>query len=56
VADGGLQGREQRAAWLDAAPTFYAASLMALVLAVGALGRQYLRRRRGPAMSGRANP
>jgi len=56
VPDGGLQGREQRAAWLDAAPKFYAASLMALILAAGALGRQFLRRPRGPTFSGRANP
>jgi hypothetical protein len=56
VPDGGMQGREQRAAWLDAAPKFYAASLIALVLAVGAMVLQFLRRPRGPAMSGRANP
>ena len=47
---GGLGGREQRAAWLDATPTFYAAALIALVLAVGAMALQFLRRpRRGAA-------
>jgi hypothetical protein len=56
VPDGGLQGREQRAAWLDATPKFYAASLIALVFAVGAMVLQFRRRPRGPTMSGRANP
>ena len=50
VPGGGLGGREQRAAWLDATPTFYAAALIALVLAVGAMALQFLRRpRRGAA-------
>jgi hypothetical protein len=56
VPDGGLQGREQRAAWLDAAPQFYAASLIALVCAAGAMVLQFLRRPRGPTISGGANP
>ena len=56
VPDGGLQGREQRAAWLDATPKFYAASLTALVLAVGAMVLQCLRRPRGATMSDRACP
>ena len=56
VPDGGLQGREQRAAWLDATPKFYAASLIALVFAAGAMVLQFLRRPRGPTMSGRAYP
>lgn len=43
VPDGGLQGREQRAAWLDDAPKFYAASLIALLLATGAAVLQLLR-------------
>jgi hypothetical protein len=56
VPDGGLQGREQRAAWLDATPKFYAASLIALVFAAGAIVPQFLRRPRGPTMAGRAKP
>jgi len=55
VPDGGLQGREQRAAWLDAAPKFYAASLIVLVFAAGAMVLQFLRRRRGPTISGGVN-
>lgn len=43
---GGLQGREQRSAWLDATPKFYAASLIALVIAAIAMARQFLRRPR----------
>jgi hypothetical protein len=46
VPGGGLQGREQRAAWLDATPKFYAASLIALVIAAGAMLLQFLRRPR----------
>jgi len=50
VPGGGLGGREQRTAWLDATPKFYAAALIALVLAVGAMALQFLRRpRRGAA-------
>lgn len=56
VPDGGLQGREQRAAWLDATPQFYAASLIALVFAAGAMVLQFLRRPHGPTTSGGANP
>jgi hypothetical protein len=55
VPDGGLQGREQRAAWLDATPRLYFASLIALVFAAGAMVLQFLRRPRGPTMSGGAN-
>ena len=46
VPDGGLQGREQRAAWLDATPKFYAASLIALAIAACAMVLQFLRRPR----------
>ena len=53
VPDGGLQGREQRAAWLDATPKFYAASLIALAIALGTMVVQLLlrllRRPRRPA-------
>jgi hypothetical protein len=56
VADGGLQGREQRAAWLDATPQFYTASLIALVFAVGAMVLQFLRRPRDTTTSGGADP
>jgi hypothetical protein len=55
VPDGGLQGREQRAAWLDATPQFYAASLIALIFAAGAMVLQFLRRPRAPTISGGAN-
>jgi hypothetical protein len=44
VPGGGLQGREQRSAWLDATPKFYAASLIALAIAVSAIVLQFLRR------------
>jgi hypothetical protein len=56
VPDGGLQGREQRAAWLNAAPQFYAAALITLVFAAGAMLLQFLRRPRGPTLSSAANP
>ena len=56
VPDGGLPGREQRAAWLDATPKFYAASLIALLFAAGAMLLQFLRRPRAPTISGGANP
>lgn len=46
VPGGGLQGREQRSAWLDATPKFYAASLIALAVAAGAMALQFLRRPR----------
>lgn len=46
VPGGGLQGREQRAAWLDATPKFYAASLIALAMAAVAMALQFLRRTR----------
>lgn len=49
VPGGGMGGREQRAAWLDATPKFYAAALIALVLAVGAMVLQFLRRPRRSA-------
>ena len=49
VHGGGLQGREQRAAWLDAAPKFYFASLIVLALAAAAMVLQFLRRPRGGA-------
>ena len=56
VPDGGLQGREQRAAWLNATPQFYAASLIALVFAAVAIVLQFVRRPRDPTMLGRAKP
>ena len=46
VPHGGLQGREQRAAWLDSAPQLYLFALTALSLAIGVLGLQFLRRSR----------
>ncbi len=46
VRGGGLQGREQRSAWLDATPRFYAGSLVALAIAAGAMVLQFLRRAR----------
>jgi len=58
VPDGGLQGREQRAAWLDATPKFYAASLIALGIAVASMVLQlllhFLRRRGDRSKTGRA--
>jgi hypothetical protein len=54
VPDGGLQGREQRAAWLDAAPKFYAASVIALVFGAGAFVAQFLRRPGGRTKTDRA--
>jgi len=56
VPDGGLQGREQRAAWLDATPQLYSASLIALVFAAGAMVRQFLRRPRGRTKTNPAKP
>jgi len=49
VPNGGLQGREQRAVWLNATKTFYAAALIALALAAGFMLLQYLRRPRRSA-------
>ena len=49
VPGGRLQGREQRAAWLDAAPIFYAAASITVVVALGAWLGQILRRRRSDA-------
>jgi len=46
VPGGGLQGREQRAAWLDAPKKLYATALIALILAAGAMLLQYVRRPR----------
>lgn len=48
---GGLQGREQRAAWLDATSKFYAASLIALGMAAVATALPFLRRIRRRAKS-----
>ncbi len=56
VPDGGVQGRQQRAAWLDAAPQFYTASLIALITALGTMVWQLLLRPRDPNMSGDATP
>jgi hypothetical protein len=56
VPDGGLQGREQRAAWLDATPQLYSASLIALVFAAGAIVAQFLRRPRGHTKTDLAKP
>jgi hypothetical protein len=48
VPGGGLQGKEQRSAWLNATAKFYTASLIALAIAAGAMILQFLRRpRRG---------
>lgn len=44
VPQGSPRGREQRAAWLEAAPQLYAAALLALLLAVGATARSLFRR------------
>lgn len=58
VPGGGLQGREQRSAWLDATPKFYVASMIALALGVGAMLLQllarFLRRPRDRAQMSRA--
>jgi len=56
VPDGGLQGREQRAAWLDASPKLYAVSSIALALAAGAMVLQFLRRPRASTRSGGVDP
>jgi hypothetical protein len=56
VPDGGRQGREQRAAWLDAAPQFYGASVIALVFAAGAMVVQFLRRPRARSKTESARP
>ena len=53
VPDGGLQGREQRAVWLDSAPMFYAAAALALVIAASTLLLEFLRR---PRVSAAAAP
>ena len=50
VPGGGLQGREQRAAWLDASARFYQAAWFALAIAAGAMVlrlARWLRRRAG---------
>jgi len=49
VPGGGLQGREQRAVWLNSTPKFYVASLIALALAAGLMLLQFLRRPRRSA-------
>ena len=60
VPGGGLQGREQRAAWLDAAPKFHAASLIALGIALASMVFQlllrFLRRRGDRSKRGSARP
>lgn len=56
VPDGGRQGKEQRAAWLDAAPQFYGASVIALVFAAGAMVAQFLRRPRARSKAESARP
>jgi hypothetical protein len=50
VPGGGLQGREQRAAWLDATPKLYVASLVTLAMAAFAMLVQFLRRPRRRVM------
>lgn len=50
VPGGDLQGREQRAAWLDATAKFYTAALIALAMAAGAMLLQFLRRPRRGAL------
>jgi len=42
VPGGGLQGREQRAVWLDATPKLYSAALIALAIGVLAMAAQLL--------------
>ncbi len=54
VPDSGLQGREQRAAWLDATPQLYSASVIALVFGAGAIVAQFLRRPCGRTKTDRA--
>lgn len=54
VPGGGLQGKEQRAAWLDATPKLYAASLIALVFGAAAMVMQFLRRSRAATKTGSA--
>ena len=44
VPDGGLQGREQRAVWLNSSAMFYGLAGLLLVLGVSALLLQFLRR------------
>lgn len=52
---GNLQGREQRAGWLDATPAFYAGSLLTLLCAGFALVLQFLRQPRAGQATGRAH-
>lgn len=52
VPGGGLQGREQRAAWLNATPKFYAAALIALAFGAAAMVMQFLRRPRAATRTG----
>ncbi|MFY9328666.1 MAG: hypothetical protein WAO76_11720 [Georgfuchsia sp.] len=52
VPGGGLQGREQRAAWLDATPKFYVAALIALASGAAALVVQFLQRPRTGTKTG----
>jgi hypothetical protein len=56
VPDGGMQGSEQRAAWLDAAPELYAASLIVFALAVDAMALHFLRRPRRSVLLGGSSP
>ena len=44
VPGGGLQGREQRAVWLDATAKFYLAAVIALAIAAGAMVLQWVLR------------
>jgi len=50
VSNGGLQGREHRAVWLDASKKFYSAAWIALAIAAGAMLLQFLRRPRRSAI------
>jgi hypothetical protein len=49
VANGGLQGKEQRAVWLNSSKVFYASAMIALALAAGFMLLQFLRRPRRSA-------
>jgi hypothetical protein len=50
VPDGGLQGRQQRAPWLDATQKFYTAAQIAMAFAAAAMLLQFLRRPRRRAV------
>ena len=51
VSDGGLQGREQRAVWLNSTAMFYGLGALMLVLGASALLLQFLRRPQLPVVA-----